>query len=307
MPMEEKYASEDFLARWLAGELSKEELEGFEASDVYRDILAIDTAAKSLSGPKVDVERALSLVTARNQNIRNTTPKVKRLWSFTAVAACIAILFAGYTYFFGYKNYSTGIGEKETVLLADGSLVELSANSSVSFKRFGWEEDRSVNFDGEAFFDVVPGKNFTVNTSKGIISVLGTQFNIRDRKGFALQCYEGSIIFLPFNEKLTSVEMAQGVEIRLLNGEIQKQQFSQNLPDWKNGFSSFSRQPLSVVLEELALQYPVKFQTTGIDLNRKFTGNFSHNSLNDALKTTLEPMGINYDISEDKRIITLSE
>ena len=85
--MEEKYASEDFLARWLAGELSKEELAGFEASNVFRDILAIDTAAKSLSGPKVDVERALSLVTARNQNIRRTTPKVKRLWSFTVAAA----------------------------------------------------------------------------------------------------------------------------------------------------------------------------------------------------------------------------
>lgn len=307
MPMEEKYASEDFLARWLAGELSKEELAGFEASNVYRDILAIDTAAKSLSGPKVDVERALSLVTARNQNIRRRTPNVKLLWSFTVAAACIATLFAGYTYFFGYKTYSTGIGEKETVLLADGSLIELNANSSVSFKRFGWEEDRSVNFDGEAFFDVVPGKDFTVNTDKGKISVLGTQFNIRDRKDYAIQCYEGAIIFMPLNENHPIIELEKGMGILLSKGKIQKELLSKNAPDWKNGFSSFSNQPLYEVLEELALQYPVEFRTKGVDMNREFTGIFSHNSLESALKTTMEPMGVEYHISEDKRIITLSE
>ena len=65
--MEEKYASEDFLTRWLAGELSKEELEGFKASDVYREIMAIDNAAKTLSGPKIDVESALSRVASKNQ------------------------------------------------------------------------------------------------------------------------------------------------------------------------------------------------------------------------------------------------
>jgi len=110
--MEEKYANEDFLTRWLAGELSKEELEGFKASDVYREIMAIDNAAKTLSGPKIDVESALSLVTLKNQKVQKES-KVKRLWVFTAAAACIAILFAGYTYLYGTKTYSTGIGEKE--------------------------------------------------------------------------------------------------------------------------------------------------------------------------------------------------
>ena len=50
--MNEKYASEDFLTRWLAGELSDEELAGFKTSSVYGEIMAIDNAAKTLSGPK---------------------------------------------------------------------------------------------------------------------------------------------------------------------------------------------------------------------------------------------------------------
>nr|WP_288932542.1 FecR domain-containing protein [uncultured Allomuricauda sp.] len=304
--MEEKYASEDFLARWLAGELSDEELTGFKASDVYREIMAIDNAAKSLNGPKIDTEKALSLVTSKNRKVQQE-PKVKRLWVFTAAAACIAILFVGYTYLYGTKTYSTSIGEKEIVLLADGSTVELNANSTISYKRFNWEEDRSVNFDGEAFFDIKSGKDFTVKTPKGKVSVLGTKFNIKNRKDFKVQCYEGSVAFTPLDKNHPDMELNQGMEIQLINGQLHQKQFSQNTPDWQNGFSSFSERPLYEVLDELALQYPVQFKLNAVDVNRKFTGKFTHNNLESALKTTLEPMGVKYHISTDKRIVTLSE
>ncbi len=306
MPMKEKYASEDFLTRWLAGELSDEELAGFKTSSVYGEIMAVDNAAKSMKGPKIDTERALSLVTAKNQKVQKE-PKVKRLWLFSAAAACIAILFAGYTYFYGIKTYSTGIGEKESVLLADGSLVELNANSTLSYKRFNWEEDRSVNFDGEAFFDIKSGKDFTVNTAQGTVSVLGTKFNIKIRKDLKVQCYEGSVVFTPLDKTHSSMELTQGMEIQLMNGQILQKQFSQNTPDWKNGFSSFSEQSFSEVLDELSLQYPIRFKLNDVDINRKFTGKFTHNNLENALKTTLEPMGVKYHISTDKRIVTLSE
>ncbi|KAB7530890.1 DUF4974 domain-containing protein [Flagellimonas olearia] len=306
MPMKEKYANEDFLTRWLAGELSDEELAGFEASDVFRELMAIDDAAKSLKGPDIDVEKALLTVTSKNQNVQKA-PKVKRLWAFSAAAACIALLFASYTYFFGIKTYSTGIGEKETILLADGSTITLNANSSISYRRFNWEEDRAVDFDGEAFFDVSSGNDFSVKTRKGTVSVLGTQFNIKNRKDFKVQCYEGSIEFNPLDVNHPSMRLQKGMEISLMNGEIHQRQFSKNTPDWKNGFSSFSEQPLSEVLDELTIQYPIQFKIDAIDINRRFTGNFTHTHLENALKTTLEPMGIQYHVSADKRIVTLSE
>ncbi|WP_421823790.1 FecR family protein [Flagellimonas oceanensis] len=306
MPMKEKYANEEFLARWLAGELSDEELAGFRASDVHREIMAIDKAARSLSGPEIDVEKALSLVTSKNQKAQNK-PKVKRLWAFTAAAACIAILFGGYIYFYGTKTYSTGIGEKETVLLADGSIIELNANSTLSHRRFNWQEDRAVDFDGEAFFDIRSGKDFTVRTPRGTITVLGTRFNIRNRGDFKVECYEGTIVYVPLSENRTDTELTQGTEIQLIDGEILQREIPHSSPDWKNGFSSFSGRPLSEVLDELALQYPIGFNSAAIDVNRKFTGKFTHDNLENALKTTLEPMGIKYHISKDKRIITLSE
>ncbi|RIV46744.1 DUF4974 domain-containing protein [Flagellimonas pelagia] len=307
MPMEEKYANEDFLARWLAEELSEEELVGFMTSDVYRQLMAIDEEARKLNSPKIDVEKALALVTAKNKQTIKEEPLIKRLRWLSAAAASIALLFAGYTYFFGNVTYTTGIGEKESVLLADGSLIEMNANSSLSYKRFGWEEDRAVDFEGEAFFDVRSGKDFKVRTQKGTISVLGTKFNVRDRKDLKIQCYEGSIVFTPADKELSPSQLSEGMEIYYGDGKINTKDFSGQVPDWKNGFSSFSRQPFSKVLEELALQFPVTFNMDSIQTDRLFTGKFTHNNLENALKTTMEPMGIKYLISADKRIVTLSE
>ena len=302
--MDENYANEDFLVRWIAGELTQEELKGFEASDVHRQLIAIDKAAQSLSGPAIDVEKALALVTEKNKNVQKE-PTVRRLWWVGAAAASIALLFAGYTYFFGYKTYSTGIGEKESILLADGSLIELNANSKLTYKRFGWEEDRIVDFEGEAFFDVQPGGDFKVKTSKGTVAVLGTQFNIRDRKDFKVQCYEGAIVFTPLTKSVPT-KLSQGMMLEIKEGQLQQMEFSADAPDWKKGYSSFEKQPFAEVLEELSVQFPVTFELNSIQTDRLFTGRFSHNNLESALKTTIEPMGITYHISADKRIVTLS-
>ncbi len=303
--MDKKYATEEFLVRWMAGELSQEELDGFLASDVHRQLVRIDQAMESLEKPEIDVEKALALVTAKNKNTKKETP-VRKLWWLPAIAASVALLFGAFNYFLGNKTYQTGIGEKEIVLLADGSTVELNANSKLSFKRFGWEEDRAVEFEGEAFFDVRSGKDFTVKTTSGTIKVLGTQFNVRDRKNIKIQCYEGTIIFAPTLLHLAPFTLNGGNELISDGATLQTREISQRFPDWKEGFSAFVQQPFSDVLEELALQFPITLNANGINTNRQFSGKFSHNNLESALKTTMEPMGIKYHISEDKRIVTLS-
>lgn len=304
--MEEKYATEEFLARWLAGELSEEELAGFQASDVYKDIAVMDRAAQSLKGPQIDVERALERVTHKIHMPPQKTYKMPLLW-LSSVAAAVAILFFGYRYVSGNTTYSTAIGERENILLADGSTVVLNANSSLSYKRFGWENDRTVTLEGEAFFTVTHGSDFKVQTSKGSVSVLGTQFNIRVRKDLKVQCYSGTVLFTPNNSSLAPATLTKGMGIQMQGNSIQPLNPNSNGPDWKDGYSSFSDRPFSEVLEELSIQYPVSFVMDSVQTGRLFSGQFTHNSLQSALKTTMEPMGIHYLISADKRIVTLSE
>lgn len=304
--MDKNYANEDFLVRWMAGELNQKELEGFQASDVYRQLMFIDKVAEGLNGPEIDVEQALSVVLAKTKEEKKDS-KVRQLWWLPAIAASIALLFGVYSYFFGIKTYATGIGETETVLLADGSIIEMNANSKLSLKRFGWMEDKAVEFEGEGFFDVQSGADFTVRTNKGSIAVLGTKFNVRNRKNLKVQCYEGSIVFTPLDPSRPITKLGEGSALELTDSEYLESQLYTNRPEWTEGFSSFTQQPFDDVLEELAIQYPVTIQSDSVETNRLFTGKFTHNDLESALKTTLEPMGIKYLISEDKRIVTLSK
>lgn len=69
--------------------------------------------------------------------------------------------------------------------LADGTIVTLNRNSTLRGKINPGENTRSIQLEGEAFFQVAPDKTrpFTVSTKDAIINVLGTSFNVRAVKG----------------------------------------------------------------------------------------------------------------------------
>ena len=79
-------------------------------------------------------------------------------------------------------------GKSVEIRLPDGSLAQLNGGSEIRYDRgFGaWPFDgrRSVELEGEAYFDVVHGERpFVVTTSDAEIEVLGTRFNIRSWDG----------------------------------------------------------------------------------------------------------------------------
>jgi ferric-dicitrate binding protein FerR (iron transport regulator) len=71
--------------------------------------------------------------------------------------------------------------------LPDNSTVILNANSSLRYQE-NWEAEllREVWVDGEAFFSVVHTHNhqrFRVNVTDDLkVEVLGTEFNVKDRR-----------------------------------------------------------------------------------------------------------------------------
>lgn len=102
----------------------------------------------------------------------------------------IALFLSGTFYVFNNADsslhYSTGYGETRRIVLPDSSTVILNANSSLSAKAFNGNENvRSVNLQGEAFFEVTStddNAKFIVNTDNLSIEVLGTRFNVNTRR-----------------------------------------------------------------------------------------------------------------------------
>lgn len=79
-------------------------------------------------------------------------------------------------------TYSTGMGERAVVTLADGSSVWLNAGSELKVGSDFSSGHRTVSLSGEAMFTVVPKSNspFVVSTQEASVRVLGTTFVVRN-------------------------------------------------------------------------------------------------------------------------------
>lgn len=305
--MMKNYETDDtFLGRWIAGELSEEERVAFEKSETYKQFDLINRESQLLEGPTIDTHAALQKVKARLGE-QEKQPKVVSMRRWYAVAATVILLVGFGIFLRSSKTYTTGIGEKTTITLSDGSTVDLNANSTLSHKRFFWNDNKEVSLTGEGYFTITKGDPFKVHTSQGTIAVLGTQFTIKDRSVYEVKCYEGRIRFTGNNPAFTPKILTKGMAISIENEKILEDTFEEKTPMWKSGISEFIDQPISIILEELKNYYPVTFEYNTIDTTRLFTGSFTHDNLETALEATLIPMGITYKKSALENTIILSE
>ena len=91
-------------------------------------------------------------------------------------------------------SFITEHGKIESLLLPDSSSIVLNANSEITYSRkWNKTKEREIWMKGEAFFSVKhfnnnknqvkPGDRFIVHTEQLMVSVLGTSFDIRERRG----------------------------------------------------------------------------------------------------------------------------
>lgn len=88
-------------------------------------------------------------------------------------------------------------GGTYTIVLPDGSEVKLNAGTELQYPNEFTGDKRIVYLEGEAYFDVVPGKKaFIVKTSGVEVCVLGTSFNVmayRDEKTIQTTLVQGKV------------------------------------------------------------------------------------------------------------------
>lgn len=215
------------LARYLAGESSAAEseqvarwLEEHKADAAL--VEALDNAMASLAlrdVPDVDVEAALSTVAARrdaapptrdaiplrNRGVQHRPRKSGPVWrAVTFLAAAAAIVVAARVVLHGNeganspgasptvgsaRTYATGIGKRDSVLLADGSRVVLGPATRLTVVAGYGQRVREVELHGEAFFDVVHDTvhPFVVRAGDATIRDLGTSFVVRSDSGSQVQ------------------------------------------------------------------------------------------------------------------------
>jgi transmembrane sensor len=287
-----------FLARWLNGELTEAERTAFEQSPEYADFKAIADRAGELKPPAYDQDAAWAELKHTVRGAARSAGRVRRLRRWRAVAAAVGLLVvAGAAWFWmGQTEVQTLAQEQQEILLPDGSTVVLNSQSSVAYNRHTWRWRRQIALRGEGFFDVQEGKRFLVQADNGQVEVLGTSFNVYDRRdALEVHCLSGQVA-VTAGSTAASVVLEVAETVRFQGGQGAKARFEQeNAPAWQRGQSNYQEASLGRVLDDLEYQFGVQILRAGIDENRRFTGTFLHDELEVALDMVLAPMGIRYE------------
>ncbi len=214
-----------------------------------------------------------------------------------AVAASV-VLVLGLTGLMRFYQFSLEAvpGQHLLVDLPDGSVVQLNAASSLSYHPYWWQFSRSLNFEGEAYFEVEKGSTFTVLSSKGSTSVLGTSFNIYSRdEDYRVACLTGKVRVTDNNDGKLVLLPNQKASLISSGFNVQRNVDLREETAWINQEFFFTSKSLSIVLNEIERQYGV--QINGADtLNYKYTGNFNRRqNVEEVLGFVCKPFGIKFE------------
>jgi transmembrane sensor len=198
-------------------------------------------------------------------NIESTTkPKPRRIvhwrWAIPALAACllVAVLYPSASIKFR-ADESTDIAETRTVQLADGSTVQLNSETALSINITATARELNL-LRGEAQFTVSPDPNrpFKVRAGNGVVTALGTAFNVRhNRQGAEITVTEHSVAVKldgDSENQPTETIVAQGQQVAYTNENglsAVKTVDTRIATAWQRGKLVVQDKPLGEVLAEL--------------------------------------------------------
>ena len=294
---------EDYIKKWLQGTLDDEEKRIFESTEEYKSLEKLSESLMLFKAPEYDIDAEYE----RFRSGRSPKGKVVAMNWFKPLLKIAAVLMvlAGSYFFFLYDSSTvveTLAAEKRELILPDSSFAALNALSRLSFNEKKWKNERKVELDGEAYFRVVKGSQFDVETSSGIVRVLGTEFNVKNRKDyFEVICYEGSV---EVQSEYEVRKLLPKQTFRIISGVVAADNIvTEDSPGWRVNESSFKSIPILYVIQEFERQYDVSVTTRNVNKNQLFTGTFIHSDLRLALKSIAYPLNLRYQITEDKKII----
>ncbi|GJM30295.1 MAG: sensor [Cyclobacteriaceae bacterium] len=294
----------DLLRKWLADQLTEEELEVFKRSEDYHINMEVIRYASKFKAPEFSPSKSISTLLERPKDY---AAKPRKLWPHRLLRIAAALLLGLVVYYFyptdNLVSISTSIREKTTIELPDASVVQINAGSEVSYNKNTWKLRKRVQLKGEAYFEVVKGGRFNVITPDGVVSVLGTKFNVKQRSQFfEVQCFEGVV---KVTSKQFEEELRAGDNLIAIDGQLTLGTNTSQEPQWPSNISAFQNTPLYEVFAEFERQYGVMIVVNGVDTQRLFTGGFDHQHLENALVAITEPLQLLYRLdSRDQVTIT---
>lgn len=157
-------------------------------------------------------------------------------------------------------TYVTAPGQQKTVNLADGSVIVMNGDSTLSVRLSGTERRVEMG-DAEAAFDVAHDvdRPFRVTVGESRIEVLGTAFDVRrDADSTRVNVTRGLVRVSDLADAAHNVRLSAGQSVTRpdATNALTVAPGSTELPGWRAGQLVYDDRPLSEVVDDLNRAYP---------------------------------------------------
>lgn len=236
-----------------------------------------------------------------------------------ATAAAVALLclsvWTAYLYMqpVAMQTVST-LAETRTVSLPDGTSVTLNHYSTLTYPERFKTDNREVELNGEAYFEVSKDKKhpFIVQTEAVDVRVLGTQFNVdayRDSPDVRTTLLTGSVAVS--NKSNSEHMILKPNEIAIYN-KVEKKLTRKLLEDatdeisWRHGEFIFDDVPLRDIARELSNSFGTTIQITDSTLqNYRISARFRNGEDLETILSVLQDAGY-FNYSHNDKQITIT-
>lgn len=191
-----------------------------------------------------------------------------------AAALAVAVMPGLMSHQAAAETYATGKGERKRITLADGSTVDMNAETTLSVRYV--RDARAVELtDGEAIFDVRHDarRPFTVAAANREVRVLGTQFDVRHRQGdLMVAVARGKVQVRPIAAQAQgrAFTLTPGQRLQVARSGVEQLQAVDPLEalSWRSGRLIYRDEPLANVVADLNRQYVEQIEISDPELGK---------------------------------------
>lgn len=190
--------------------------------------------------------------------------------------------------------------------LADGSKVWLNAGSSITYPVVFIGDERKVEIDGEAYFEIAHNSEMPFKVTKGEmqVQVLGTHFNVNaygDESAINVTLLEGSV---NVSKGLMTEQLKPGDQAQIKNDiTVVKDVDVDLIMAWKNGLFSFRGTSIEEMLRQIARWYDVDVKYEGEIPEKRFGGKIHRDANISQVLKILEESGVQYTLVNKEILI----
>ena len=259
-------------------------------------------------------QQAIQQILAKIKELNNTPERktIQLNWLKYAAAIVLIALFSGTIGYFifqsensiyqsAYTEIIVPNGERSTVVLPDGSKVQLNSGSTLKFKSAFDSDNRSVSLNGEGFFDVSHDKSrpFFVETTNFQVEVLGTKFNVSsytDDANTTAYLESGKVKINLEGDQNILLKPSESIEFNKSANTIRKLIINDSrYTDWTKGILTFNGETIESLSKKLERRFGVQI-IFGDDAvkQRIYTGSIKDEDLTTVLEAIRFTSSLNY-------------